>query len=128
MSGSNTESFGSVSSGGNSKVEVESQSDGEEDGSIPIHSVPGSLDAVDLLEVPTFMQSVPRFLRGAYKGVATSLGHHQCWRRTKRSVTPDEGLEVLLLFNGPGAAPRRAVRTFFENKSTSRSNSSLGLN
>ena len=74
MSGSDTESFGSVSSGGNSEVEVESQSDGEEEGSIPIHSVPGtqatrtgleSLDAVDLLEVPTLMQSVPRFLRGA---------------------------------------------------------------
>ena len=57
MSGSDTESFGSVSSGGNS---AESESDGEEEGSIPIHSVPGtqaartgleSLDAVDLLEV-----------------------------------------------------------------------------
>ena len=81
MSGSDTESFGSVSSGGNSTVEVvESESDGEEEGSIPIHSVPGthasrtgleSLDAVDLLEVwkvrPTLMQSVPRFLRGAYR-------------------------------------------------------------
>ena len=56
MSGSDTESFGSVSSGGNSAVEVvESESDGEEEGSIPIHSVPGtqatrgleSLDAVE---------------------------------------------------------------------------------
>ena len=43
MSGSDTESFGSVSSGGNSAVEVvESESDGEEEGSIPIHSVPGT--------------------------------------------------------------------------------------
>ena len=81
MSGSDTESFGSVSSGGNSEVEVvESETDGEEEGSIPIHSVPGtqaartgleSLDAVDLLEVwkvrPMLMQSVPTFLRGAYR-------------------------------------------------------------
>ena len=79
MSGSDTESVGSVSSGGNSEVEVvESETDGEEEGSIPILSVPGtqaartgleSLDAVGLLEVwkvrPVPTQSFPRFLRGA---------------------------------------------------------------
>ena len=63
-----------------------SESDGEEEGSIPIHSIPGtqssrtgleSLDAVDLLEVwkvrPTLMQSVPRFLRGAYRAALQAL-------------------------------------------------------
>ena len=88
MSGSNTESFGSVSSGSNSEVEVvESQTDEEKEGPIPILSVPGtqatrtgleSLDAVDLLEVwkvrPVLMQC-PQILQRRVLGcVLTSVG------------------------------------------------------
>ena len=101
ISGSDTESFGCVSSGGNSEVEVvESETDGEVEGSIPIRSVPGpqavrtgleSLDAVDLLEVwkvrPMLMQSVPRFLRGAYRP--------RCDKRWTISVGEERGDESL---------------------------------
>ena len=85
MSGSDTESFGSVSS-----VEVfqqwrwwELETDGEEEGPTPILSVLRtqatrtgleSLDAVDLLEVwkvrPVLMQRVPRFVRSAYRAAS----------------------------------------------------------
>ena len=78
------------------------------------------LDAVDLLEVwkvrPTLMQSVPDSSEARTVPRCDSVGHHQRWRRTRRSVAPDEGLEASSSLRGCSSTVFHVVEGFKEEE------------